>query len=456
MMLAGLAVVFVGVGGNGAARVDRQVGALLSRDTGAQQVKVSADDQRALARHGGASRAIVRRLHADGVVAGEVVVSNGATVLRIAAYDHDGGLVDLLELPISGPQLARADIAMLRTQLVPDLEGLVGGSGDDAPAADDEPAAPPPSRGRTPASKPAPAQQRDDDSGSDDAAPTVAHADSSADDKAARDGSDGSASDGSASDGSATDGSASDGSATDGSATGGAGGGDASLTATADDDDEDTLHLRAAVSVGVVGRAFSATQAVPSYSSSGVGAIGFTAEVTPTRRIGLAVATERTMGMQTATAGGMATTVVSRWSATAAYQLHGGRFAIAPVVGLGRRSFAIESVDPARTPDDHYGYVIAGLNTALSMGRYVSLTVGGAVEPVVAGAQATAMTYGSARRLGVEGWAALEAHPHNHVFVRASFDYQQFSWAWSSQGALADSSASDAYPSGSLSVGASY
>jgi hypothetical protein len=66
------------------------------------------------------------------------------------------------------------------------------------------------------------------------------------------------------------------------------------------------------------------------------------------------------------------------------------------------------------------------------------------------------MTYGSARRLGVEGWAALEAHPHNHVFVRASFDYQQFSWAWSSQGALADSSASDAYPSGSLSVGASY
>ncbi len=134
-MLAGLAVVFVGIGGDDAARIDRQVGALLHRDTGAEVVKVSPADRRALARHTRGAGAIARRLHADGVVAGELVTTRGAVVLRIAAYDHAGGLVGLLELPLASRQLGKGELAMLRTQLVPDLEALLEAGASDTPAA---------------------------------------------------------------------------------------------------------------------------------------------------------------------------------------------------------------------------------------------------------------------------------------------------------------------------------
>ncbi|MCE9573252.1 MAG: hypothetical protein K8W52_08855 [Deltaproteobacteria bacterium] len=438
MILAGLAVVFVGIGGDDAARIDRQVGALLHRDTGAEQVKVSAADRRALARHTGESRAIARRLHADGVVAGELVTKGRSVVLRVAAYDRDGGLVDLLELPLDSAQLGKNDLAMLRTQLVPDLEALVeaGGSGDDdAPAP--APAKPPARRGKPSAPPAAAPPQADDD------APAAVSEDAS-DAPTSEDASE-SATDG-ASDGSATDGGDTDSaSATD----------DASLSADADEE-EPTLHMRASLSVGVVGRTFTASPAVPSYSASGVGAVGFTAEVQPTPRTALAVSTERTIGMQTTMGADAATTVVSRWSATAAYDLRRGRVVVAPVLGLGRRSFEIESADPARSPDDHYGYVIAGLSTAAAIKPWLSLSAGAAFEPVVKGAQATAMQYGTARRLGVEAWGAIEVQPHDHVFVRVAFDYQRFSWAWPSAGALANGGAVDSYPSGTLAVGATY
>lgn len=408
-MLAGLAVVFVGIGGDDAARIDRQVGALLHRDTGAEVVKVSPADRRALARHTRGAGAIARRLHADGVVAGELVTTRGAVVLRIAAYDHDGGLVGLLELPLASRQLGKGELAMLRTQLVPDLEALLEAGASDTPAA-----APRPGRA-TPAPDP---DHADDEPTAAD--PPASDVDAEPASDAPDDGSD-----------------------------------HASLAEDADEE-EPTLHMRASLTIGVVGRSFTATPAVPSYAASGVGAIGFTAEVAPSPRTALAVSTERTLGMQTAMGATSATTVVSRWSATGTYQLRAGTIGVAPVLGLGRRSFAIASADPARTPDDHYGYVIAGLTTSAAVRPWLSLSAGAAFEPVVAGAQATAMTFGTARRLGLEAWGGIEARPHDHVFVRVAFDYQRFWWAWPSAGALADGGAVDTYPSGTLAVGAMY
>src|SRR5438034_8372347 len=92
-----LAVVFVGIGGADASRVDHQMQSLLHKDARVDTAKVSAAALRTLARHGDGCRAIVRGLHADGVVGGELLDSHGQVTLRVVVYDGDGGLKDLVE-----------------------------------------------------------------------------------------------------------------------------------------------------------------------------------------------------------------------------------------------------------------------------------------------------------------------------------------------------------------------
>jgi hypothetical protein len=145
---------------------------------------------------------------------------------------------------------------------------------------------------------------------------------------------------------------------------------------------------------------------------------------------------------------------MTRWEVDGAYTLVRGAVDVRGVLGLGHRSFAIDSIDPARSPDADYNYLIAGATAALPIGEKLTLEGSFAIEPVLGGNDATQMSFGAASRWAVDAGIAAEVRPMHHVFVRASLDYQRFSWSWDAAGTRGAGGAVDAYPSGMLSLGA--
>jgi len=417
-----LAVVFVGIGGDDAARVDKQMSALLHKDANVATATVAPGELRTLARHGDGARAIVRGLHADGVVAGEVVSAHGHVTLRVIVYDGDGRMTDLVETPLSGRALTRGDLDVLRSNLMPDVLALVhatpsedrdadgGGDKDDAPAEDPK-AALPATSGETMREHDAAPTETADASGAVSADEALALA------------------------------------------TGGESDG-----VSADTSPDEGLRIRAALGFGLTGRGFSpGPMSVAGYASAPVGAVRVDAEIRPTARTSLALVGERALGMTTpGLADGNAPTTLSRWQVSAAYALVHGAVRLAPLVGVGGRDFGIASKDPSRAPDSHYAYVVAGAALSTSIGSRVSLAGLAAVEPVFGGDEPTEMAFGEASRWALELGASVEVRATEHLFVRGSASWQRFSWTWDDAGARGAGGAIDSYPAGTLSLGADY
>jgi len=403
--VAALLVVFVGIGGPNHDRVDRQVRALVHLDAGAEARDIPAAARHELVERGKRAADIVRRLHVAGLVAGEVLDDDdGGVTLRLVVYRGDGHLTDLMEVPLSGPALSRDDISALRDSLVPGVKALVRAAARDADAAADDDQAPParPAK-RTPVAPP-PAVDGGDD------------ADGDADEAA----------------------------------------GDALAVSASVGAAPDPLRMGVEVGVGVVGRRFvPGPQAIQGYSSTPVAAPRFAAEVWPSARVGLGLAAERSVMMTTKMSGDAVATTIGHWEMTGSYRLRGGAAAVDAVAGLGRRSFAVEQTG-ATSPDTAYSYLIAGVRPELTLGRRLTLRATLGFEPVVAGVEPTAMTYGPARRWAIEVAAAVEVRATEHVSVLATADYQRFSWSWTSAGDRGAGGAVDHYPGAGLSLAARY
>src|SRR4029078_2347309 len=97
-----------------------------------------------------------------------------------------------------------------------------------------------------------------------------------------------------------------------------------------------------------------------------------------------------------------AATTISRWEASATYAIIDGDFELGPRLGVGRRAFSIDAVDPARSPDGDYNYVIAGVAGAAHFGPHVTLRGNVLLEPVVFGTEPTEMAFGEATRWALD------------------------------------------------------
>ncbi len=433
-VLPALAVVFVGIAGPDSARVDQQVRLLLQE----QEVELGHLDPRrvrAIAKHDETSRALVRAMHVDGVVGGELVPDHGHHTLRVVVYSGEGAMKSLFEVPVSGRQLSRDEVAMLQANLADDIASLVHAAPPPAKIV-----APPP---KVPAAPPAPTPAK--------AAPPPAKVDTTVDPaeiemeapapaepahEAAP----------------VTDAAADEVTADDMLAA-------TSATEHAEAEPaapESTLRIGAAAGIAITGRNFApAPSTVASYASAPVAAVHLDAHVQPTAHLALGVGLDRTLQMTTDVAEGAASTTMSRWEATASYRIDRGRLHVAPLVGVGRRAFSIVSNDPSRAPDSSYDYVIAGAAGGLELGR-IALRGHLAVEPVVGGEEPTEMLLGEATRWAIDVGAAVEVRARAHLYVRAAADYQRFTWSWKMAGARGAGGAVDHYPSGTLSLGVEY
>jgi hypothetical protein len=470
--LPSLAVAFVGIAGPDGAKVTHQVEAVLV-DAHVERVSVPGPQMKALVHHAETARDIVRELHVDGVIGGELIVdqTRAHRTLRLFVYDRNGGLSTMSESPLSGRMLSKAELEVLKSNLDDEVETLLAKAPKQQPP---EPkpaptkiakAAPPPPKAKAPPPPPpappppppAPvvvterkvaAPPSNDigfgrsSSGDDDAPPGMptsnAHREAAPVQTAAAEQSDSV-------------------SAADIEAlTGDSGGGVAAQTETAAPSFADELHLGASVGLGFTSRSFTAPTTIAGYSAGAVGTIRFEGHVQPIARLSLSALGERTLQMSSPVFDGTASTSIARWEIDASFALTTGRVRIAPVLGLGRRTFSIDSTDPARTPDSDYNYLVVGANASAELGKRVRLLGVVAFEPVLWGNEPTEMAFGEATRWAFDVGAAVEYRPYKHVFLRAAADYQQFSWSWGMAGNRGGAGATDIYPTGSVSLGASY
>jgi len=438
MFLPALAVVFAGILNGGHSGLDRQLKPIL-HDLHVQAVAVPAATLRALTHHSDATRAVVRKLHVDGVIGLEVVTGHGAPSLHLVIYDGNGGLKTYSELALTANgALAADDLDVLRQNLSDDVTSL---GGDAAPSSDPVEPAPAPKRApaqvqeiemdETPAvlgpAPPAPAKHEAKPAETADASDAV-----SADEIAAM---------------------------TGGGDDPAAGSGGAVDELHAQNSAAAALHLGASVGFGIASRAFTPSAAtVASYGTSPVGAVALEAHVQPTERIALAVAYDHTLALTTPMSDqSIAATTISRWEAYGTYALgQVGSLELGARVGAGHRAFSIDSTVAGRTPDSDYEYAIAGLTGSAKLGDKLSLRGLAALEPVFGGVQATEMSMGASSRWALDVGAALEYRVQRHVYARAAAEYQRFSWSWDMPSARGGGGATDEYPSGMLSLGADY
>jgi hypothetical protein len=471
MFLPGLAVVFVGIIGNSPKTVDLQVKVMLRDDANVAPASLAAAAVAKLTHHADGSAQIVKRMHVDGVVGGELIASQGHRTLRVVIYDGAGSLKSLSEVPISGRVLSNDELEVLRSNIEDEVITLGGGKhGEDIQL--DEPvpakAAPPIAKVEPPKPTPKIAEPKpfvvvkpiaaastrpskaattalgfvpDESHDSDFIADAPAKHEARAREAAPVETADASESV------SATDIEA----MMTGDETGG-GGGDVHASASTDAE----LHIRAGAGIGLASRSFTpGPSTVPGYSSSPVATIHLEAGVMPTTRASLGVIAERTLQMGTPLHGGMTNTTMSRWEATAGYTLVRS-IALAPQLGVGRRSFGMDSTDPSRSPDSDYNYLILGARASVGLGSRIALHGVAAFEPVVSGNEPTAMAFGHASRWAFDLGASVDVRLLTHVFARVSADFQQFSWSWDQAGTRGAGGAVDGYPSGALSLGAEY
>jgi hypothetical protein len=444
-VLPALTVVFVGLAGPKVNKAEHQIAAVLHDEARVDATHVPPRELRSLVRHDADSRDVVRSLHVDGVIAGEVTAGRRHRSLSLVVYDGDGRLKSLVQIPFSAATLSDRELDVLRSNIIDTATALAPAAPEPPeqqpppapppPPPAPPPPAPPPPRAPAiapvrapappdpepePAAPPEPAPQHD--------APPVETAAAEPDGDAV----------------SAAEIMASTSAA-------------ASTTAVSSAPVERGLHLRAALGIGVAGRNFTpGPSTVRGYAATSSGAVRFDGEIQPAPRLQLAIAAEHSVAMTTDVAQGAADTTISRWEASAAVPLLRGAIDVAPVIGVGRRVFSIDSTDPSRTPDGDYNYVVLGLAAAGSLGNTIALRAHAAFEPVVSGAEPTEMLFGEARRWALDVGAAVELRATSHLFARIAAGYQRFAWLWSAAGARGAGGAVDSYPSGAVSVGLDY
>jgi hypothetical protein len=213
--------------------------------------------------------------------------------------------------------------------------------------------------------------------------------------------------------------------------------------------------LRIHVGVGARGRTF-----VPSISDPTMDLRGYRSTPVPSARLALEVApikyaaldgeVERTLTMNSDLDGVQTPSSIMHWQATGALRLPLGTFEIAALGGVGGRDFQIQS-DAPPTPNGHYLFAVAGARIGLKVGKRVEIRAGGAYEPVIGGAEDDTMsTLGASKRSAIEVGGGVFVDATSHVYVAGEASYQRFTWTWDA------GSATDEYPSGTLSIGASY
>ncbi len=413
MFLPALAVVFAGVlGGKG--DVDRQLDPVL-RNLEVKRVKVPTAALRNLTHYSQATRDVVRSLHADGVIACEVVQGNN---LRIVVYEGDGTLKTFSDVAIGARGLSRDALVTVRENLADEIASMQ----------DVEP------------SRPAPQQAIV----VDDEQPSNVPAGRAAESPASRDTEVAAADDAVADDAVSAD-------------------EIAALTAGTDapvsTSPARTLHLGVAGGLGIATRTFRpGPSTILPYSASAVPAIVLDGYLQPMRPLELRVSVERSVQLATPMRdGSSAPTTISRWEAAGTYTVaRAGSVALGLRAGAGKRAFAIDSADPGRSPDSDYNYVIAGLAATAGLGEHITLRAAAAFEPVLSGTEPTEMAFGEASRWAVDIGAAVELRAWTHVFVRVAASYQRFSWSWNMAGDRGAGGAVDSYPLGTLALGADY
>ncbi len=440
-LLAGLAVVFAGIAGQSDHRVERQLHSIAS-DLHVATARLTATELATIGHHGEGARAIVARLHASGVIAGEYVMTNGHAMVRLFIYNGDGGMRSLSEMPLSGAILGPDDLATIRANLTDEIAALsppapavqVAAKASPAPPIVDggEPADLAPVRPPAPVRAPAPARIATTPTPTPEvaAAPAPHAPPSDAVDVAELE--------------ALTRGGPDEATRVDAHA--------ADVAPS-----EAALHLHATVGLGLGTRSFTpGPTTVPSYASSAVGVVRFAAGIQPTPRVALAGVVERTLAMTSPVNTQMADTSFSRWELTGDYAVVQGRVQVRPLVGLGHRAFAIDSTDPSRSPATDYSYAMLGARAAAAVSGRVTLHGHFTFEPVLGGADPMEMAFGSATRWAVDVGAAVEIRPWTHVYARVAADYQRFTWSWDQVGARGAGGAVDSYPSGTVSLGADY
>jgi len=456
MMFLAPTIVFVGIAGNHHETVERQLAPVLEK-AGVTELVIPTPDLGQIARHTEASKDIVKRLHVDGVIGGALITAGGQKTFRIVIYDGQGNMRSLDETPLAGKKLTGGDLEVLAINLGDEVGDLGKGkktpSGPRAEALADIEIDPPK---KAPSPVPAPPSRKAAIHSDDEAPPGLPAR--SAPPKAEL------ATPTFGSETTETSHEAAPKETADASAVSMdeieamTGGGDATIdggssTATAPAP-ESTLHLHAGAGLALIGRVFTPPMALNGFTSTPVGGAQFAAGVSPTERTSLDVMAERTLAMTTSLATGTAATTISRWEINGGYALvgHANGTQVVANLGLGHRAFSMESIDPSRTPDNEYNYVMVGARLAQPLGDKVTLRGEVQFEPVFGGADGMQMTLGPSTRWGLDLGAALEYRLAAHFVARGAFDYQRFSWAWDAAGARAASGASDSYPSGSLAL----
>jgi hypothetical protein len=359
---------------------------------GISELAIPDDERAAIVKHTTASKKIVKSLHVGGVVAGQLNGAGSSRTFRVVIYDGDGNLTSDLESPIASAGLTKDNITMFETN-VSDIAAS---------------ATPAPSHGSKRA-----AAHADDDAppGMGGTSPTVATADADSDDTSTA---------------------------------------PAVVEHTAPTGHERAVHIRFGLLLGGVGRSFATDpNTVQTYSSTPVPTGGFEGDVAVGNRVHIAGSFEHTLVMHTPIGSDNVSTNIGRAQAYASYDVVHGGVTVAPVLGFGERYFAIDTDSTMRSPDFVYQYVIAGATVAKPLGTRWTLRGLAAYEPVVGGL--TPHMLPDPGRWGFDLGAALEFRATAHLFARAAFDYQSFASSWVSHGG-----ATDAYPTGTASAGASF
>jgi hypothetical protein len=208
--------------------------------------------------------------------------------------------------------------------------------------------------------------------------------------------------------------------------------------------------VRAHVGIGARGRTFvPEPDEIRGYRSTPVPAARLVAEITPIKYVGIDLEGERTLTMTSDLDGTPAASSILRWHATGALRLPLGSVELAAIGGVGGRDFVIDAAD-APTPNGHYLYAVAGARIGVRVGKRVEVRGTFAYEPVIGGAEDTMSTLGPSTRSAIEVGGAVYVSATDHLYVVGEGNYQRFTWVWDS------GNATDEYPSGTLSVGASY
>ena len=225
-----------------------------------------------------------------------------------------------------------------------------------------------------------------------------------------------------------------------------------------EDEPTPTMGLRAAVGFGIVQRAFSpSSSAATAYSSSGVADVRVDGELRAARWFELAIAADRSMGLNTNILGHSDSSTLSSWRATGEF-IHGfGKLELGAIVGLGQRDFSVDENAASHATEAHYVFLHVGGELRATIRPWLIAHASLEFQPVIDSSQPLELTaaLGQAQLWGLEVAAGAEFH-RGPLYLALLGSYQRFSWSWPGAGARGGSGASDAIPTFIASLGAQY